>query len=189
MESVLSSEDHEEWDAQVVKEGYMFVKRPPGHKWNKIWVRSKTAVEMFSHLQFQQIPSVLLCKFKAWHRRYFVITDCSRECSSQLVMYSSHQASKLRLPPILRLALHQTVHLGIMSHSQRFPKVLVIVVSDMSPLLLASEDESGVLWVSFCHPQLMLLLTRLFRCPLHVLFDCSCFFSYYFVLQVIVPLN
>lgn len=28
----------EMWGMEVVKEGYLFVKRPPGHKWNKIRV-------------------------------------------------------------------------------------------------------------------------------------------------------
>jgi hypothetical protein len=45
MESALSSKDHEEWDSQVVKEGYMYVKRPPGAKWSKLWVSREAISE------------------------------------------------------------------------------------------------------------------------------------------------
>ena len=38
MSATSMNKDHEDWDMAIVKEGYLFVKRPPGHKWNKFRV-------------------------------------------------------------------------------------------------------------------------------------------------------
>ncbi|RWS09737.1 hypothetical protein B4U79_19010 [Dinothrombium tinctorium] len=99
--------------SDIVKQGYLYVKRPPGNRWNKI---------------------------KAWHKRFFILRDSSTNNSAELAMYNSLQEAKTN-SALLNLYLRETVHIGIASESHRFSNVLVVVFNGRSPLLLAAEDE------------------------------------------------
>uniref|UniRef100_T1KMN9 Uncharacterized protein n=1 Tax=Tetranychus urticae TaxID=32264 RepID=T1KMN9_TETUR len=97
----------------IVKQGYLFVKRPPGNHWNKL---------------------------KAWHKRFFILRDTGSEQGAELAMFYSQADSRINSPS-LGVVLRDTVHIGIASESHRFPNVLVVVFNGRSPLLLAAEDE------------------------------------------------
>ncbi|XP_015923663.1 insulin receptor substrate 1 isoform X2 [Parasteatoda tepidariorum] len=101
----------------VVKQGYLFVKRP---------------------------PRKYLSKIKAWHKRYFVLRDETQDRSPCLEMYEKDELFTAPLGiagPKLILDLGQCVHIGFTSDSSRFPYALVIVCQGRSPLILAAEDE------------------------------------------------
>ncbi|XP_054713590.1 uncharacterized protein LOC129223051 [Uloborus diversus] len=101
----------------VVKQGYLFVKRPPRRYFSKI---------------------------RAWHKRYLVLRDETQDRSPCLEMYEKDELLTAPLGltgPKLILDLGQCVHIGFTSDSTRFPYALVIVCQGRSPLLLAAEDE------------------------------------------------
>ncbi|XP_075546568.1 uncharacterized protein LOC142579840 isoform X2 [Dermacentor variabilis] len=121
----------------IVKQGYLFVKRPPRRRFDML---------------------------RAWHKRFLVLKDETSERGPLLEMYTSQEeallqctapacssggstarASPAAAPACCRLCfdLAQTVHVGFTSDSKRFPNALVLVCQGRSPLVLAAQDELG----------------------------------------------
>ncbi|XP_023238051.1 docking protein 2-like [Centruroides sculpturatus] len=102
--------------SEVVKQGYLFVKRPPRRYFDKL---------------------------KAWHKRYFVLRDETEGPVLEMYDNQTSAINKITTKPQICLDLNHAVHIGLIEDTSRFPFCIVVVCHGKAPLVLASDDELG----------------------------------------------
>ncbi|GAB6018858.1 hypothetical protein CHUAL_000517 [Chamberlinius hualienensis] len=96
----------------IVKHGYLFIKRPPKNGFIRL---------------------------KSWHKRYFVLRDETIDHPSRLEMYIK-EADFLKNQTRFVLNLDKVIHVGRAEDSKRFRQAFMIVCAGRVPILLADED-------------------------------------------------
>ncbi|XP_014675917.1 PREDICTED: uncharacterized protein LOC106815904 [Priapulus caudatus] len=111
-------------DGDVVKRGYLYIKRPPGHSW---------------------LP------WKVWAKRYFILRELTTLNSAHqgsphsrsltFEMYCSLEDQFKRCPRKVAFELQGTLHVCNTRGSSRYKFTFVIVSDGCNPLILAADSE------------------------------------------------